>query len=59
VIFNENKRLYTDTNNITRYVYEVIADSVYFAGYNKPDDNAEAASYETDSADFDPFADAA
>jgi len=53
------RRKYVDTNNITRYVYEVIADSVCFGGYNKPADGTEAVSYEADSADFDPFEDAA
>jgi len=53
------RRQYVDSNNVTRYVYEVVADSVFFAGYNKPTDDTETTSYETASADFDPFEDVA
>lgn len=49
------RRKYEDGEGRTRYAYEVIADSVHFAGYNKPDEDAA----EHGAADFDPFANAA
>ena len=47
------RREWTDKDGITRYAYEVIADSVHFAGFNK--NNGQS----NNPADFDPFADAA
>ena len=47
------RRKYEDAEGKPRYAYEIIADSVYFAGYNKHNEEVNAAD------DFDPFADAA
>jgi single-stranded DNA-binding protein len=47
------RRSWVDKNNQTRYSYEVIASSVYFAGYNKGDAQA------SDADGFDPFAESA
>ena len=49
------RRKYEDNDGKTRYAYEIIADSVYFAGYNKPGDEDSA----TQEREFDPFAKAA
>jgi single-strand DNA-binding protein len=47
------RRKYEDTEGNSRYAFEVIADSVYFAGYNKPGEDVSIAH------DFDPFEDVA
>jgi single-strand DNA-binding protein len=44
------RRQWTDKNNQTRYNYEIVAESVYFAGANKNDGQ------NNDAGDFDPFA---
>ena len=43
------RRSWTDNDNKTRYTFEVIAESVHFAGFNK--NNGQAGN----SGDFDPF----
>ncbi len=42
------RRLWKDNDGNNRYAFEVIAESVYFAGYNKNNE-------EVDSSGFDPF----
>jgi len=51
------RRKYEDADGNPRHAYEVIADSVHFAGYNKPEEYAGSAEHE--AAEFDPFANAA
>lgn len=44
------RRSWVDKNNQTRYSYEVVASSIYFAGFNREESQA------GDNSDFDPFA---
>ena len=43
------RRTWTDKEGNTRYAYEIVAESAYFAGYNKNGDS------DTDGGEFDPF----
>lgn len=43
------RRLWTDNEGNNRYAFEVVAESVHFAGYNKGRETADAAN------GFDPF----
>ena len=47
------RRSWVDKNNQTRYSYEVIASSVYFAGYNRDEARADV------EGEFDPYAEEA
>ena len=44
------RRSWTDNDNKTRYAYEVIAESIHFAGFNKNNG-------QNNEHDFDPFED--
>ena len=44
------RRSWTDNDNKTRYAYEVIAESIHFAGFNKNNG-------QNNEQDFDPFED--
>ena len=44
------RRPWTDKDNQTRYAFEVVAESVYFAGFNKGEGQ------QADADGFDPFA---
>lgn len=46
------RRSWTDKNNQARYAHEIIAESVYFAGSKKNDDQNQS----DNNGDFDPFA---
>jgi single-strand DNA-binding protein len=46
------QRKWTDAEGKTRYAYEVVAESVHFAGHKKNDDQ----NHGDMGADFDPFA---
>ena len=49
------RRQWTDKNGQTRYSYEVVAESVYFAGSNKTDGQNQNGN----AGDFDPFGEGA
>ena len=50
------QRKYTDNSGITRYVVEIIAESVHFAGHKKDDANSYG---NAGGSGFDPFAEEA
>lgn len=53
------QRKYTDRNGVLRYVHEVVAENVAFAGF-KREDSQNTSTAETDYAeDFDPYENAA
>ena len=50
------QRDWTDDQGIKRYAYEVVAESVHFAGFKKEDSQNNAVGYDED---FDPYAEEA
>lgn len=51
------RRKYEDNEGRNRYAYEIIADSVYFAGYKRSE--GESDTQDAAPAGFDPFSEAA